>query len=174
MLIDLSGAGGGAIDVEDPPPATPCVVAPLPLPLPLPLLLLLLLFDTAFGSTAESENDRPDDGGCGGGVAPAAPLFRPFVGDSCCRAYTSVDVSPEYSILCCEKRPPPPPPPPPPPAAAAKRGGGGGGAGAAGEVEENVANMNRDIPMDVWRSFKEEGLLDSRAPTPLDHENARI
>ena len=137
MLIDLSGAGGGAIDVEDPPPATPCVVAPLPLPLPLPLLLLLLLFDTAFGSTAESENDRPeDDGGCGGGVAPAAPLFRPFVGDSCCNAYTSVDVSPEYSILCCEKRPPPPPPPPPPPAAAAKRGGGGGGAGAAGEVEE--------------------------------------
>ena len=48
------------------------------------------------------------------------------------------------------------------------------GMASTAEVEENVANMNRDIPMDVWRSFKEEGLLDSRAPTPLDHENARI
>ena len=42
------------------------------------------------------------------------------------------------------------------------------------EVEENVKNMNRDIPMDVWRQFKEAGLLDKRAPTPLDAENARI
>lgn len=42
------------------------------------------------------------------------------------------------------------------------------------EVEENVENMNKDIPMDVWRHFKEAGLLDKRAPTPLDAENARI
>ena len=110
MLIDLSGAGGGAIDVEDRLLLHLALLRRFPLPLPLPLLLLLLLFDTAFGSTAESENDRPDDGGCGGGVAAAAPLFGPFVGDSCCNAYTSVDVSPEYVILCCEKRPPPPPP----------------------------------------------------------------
>ena len=28
------------------------------------------------------------------------------------------------------------------------------GMASTAEVEENIANMNRDIPMDVWRSFK--------------------
>lgn len=42
------------------------------------------------------------------------------------------------------------------------------------EVEKNVDNMNRDIPLDVWRMFKEGDLLDKRAPTPLDDANARI
>jgi hypothetical protein len=28
--------------------------------------------------------------------------------------------------------------------------------------------------VDVWRLFKEGGLIDKRAPTPLEHENARI
>ena len=42
------------------------------------------------------------------------------------------------------------------------------------EVEENVENMNREIPIDVWRLFKEADLLDKRAPTPLEHEHARI
>eukprot|EP01051_Picozoa_sp_SAG22_P005965 SAG22_NODE_373_length_11549_cov_12.592052_5_plen_407_part_00 len=42
------------------------------------------------------------------------------------------------------------------------------GAVKPAEAEQNWAHMCRDIPLGLWRQLKEEGLLDSRAPTPME------
>jgi D-threo-aldose 1-dehydrogenase len=40
------------------------------------------------------------------------------------------------------------------------------GAKTADEAAENSRHLNTPIPEDVWKSFKEDGLLDPDVPTP--------
>ena len=37
---------------------------------------------------------------------------------------------------------------------------------SAAELEENVAHFTRDIPLDMWRELRAEGLVPARVPLP--------
>jgi len=48
------------------------------------------------------------------------------------------------------------------------------GATSPEEVQQNIEHMNATVPLDMWRALKEQGLLDSRAPTPLEAADASL